>query len=84
MPTLITVKVFGPEATAAGRREVPVEVEAERPCCADVRRALAEAEPDLAPRLEHCRFAVNNAYAAEDQPIGAADEVALIGPVSGG
>ncbi len=84
MATLITVKVFGPEATAAGRREVTVAVEAERPNCAELRRALAEAEPALAPRLDHCRFAVNNDYAAEDQRIGPDDEVALIGPVSGG
>lgn len=84
MPTRIRVKLFGPEAATAGRREVAIDLPDEAATCAQLRASLAAAEPALAPRLPHCRFAINSAYAGEDDPVRPGDEVALIGPVSGG
>ncbi len=82
----MVVKLFGPQALAAGKREVVVEVAVERgePTCADLRDALAAVEPGLKASLAASRFAVNQAFARELDPVRAGDEVALIGPVSGG
>lgn len=51
---------------------------------AHLRAALAAHCPELGPLLPACRFAVNQKYAAEADPIAAGDEVALVAPVSGG
>lgn len=83
----VTVKLFGAEADAAQRHSLVVRVEGAgngETDCRAVRAALAEACPALEPLLAHVRFAVNNAYVADDATIAAGDEVALIGLVSGG
>lgn len=79
----IRVKLFGQLADAAGGREVEVELTAPANCAA-LRAELACSSPGLAALLPACRFAVNHAFATEDQPIREGDEVALIGLVSGG
>lgn len=80
----VTIKLFGPEATAAGRRELPVEFDAAQATCEDLRGAIAQQHPDLADQLTACRFAVNHAFADESTRISETDEIALIGQVSGG
>ena len=45
---------------------------------------MIERFPQLAPMRDSIMFAVNAEYVASDHPIGAADEIALIPPVSGG
>lgn len=80
----VTVLLFGPQAQAAGRRELTLELTGETTTCAQVRRALGEASPALAPTLDQSWLAVNLEYADEDQPVHEGDEVALIGMLSGG
>ncbi|MFO7536660.1 MAG: molybdenum cofactor biosynthesis protein MoaE [Chloroflexota bacterium] len=50
----------------------------------DLKAAIAAGYPQLAPALPTALVAVNKAYAAEDTPVTAADEVAIFPPVSGG
>ncbi|HEX7010362.1 MAG TPA: MoaD/ThiS family protein [Phycisphaeraceae bacterium] len=80
----ITVLLFGPQAQRAGRRQVVVELPGTSTTCAELRKALAEAVPELATSLPNSRLAVNHAYADDNERITASDEVALIGMVSGG
>jgi molybdopterin converting factor small subunit len=80
----VAVKLFGPAAQRAGSREVRVMLEGDRATCAALRAALAAAAPALADLLAASRFAVNHEFAGDDDPVGAADEVALIAMVSGG
>lgn len=79
----ITVKLFGPQARLAGASELAVEVPEPATCRAIVAQ-LRAAAPALAASLANSRLAVNHAFAADDEPVAANDEVALIGMVSGG
>lgn len=45
---------------------------------------LEERYPALAPRMGSLRIAVNETFAAPDEPIVPGDVVALIPPVAGG
>jgi len=75
---VVRVRLFAQLRERAGARELELELP-EGACVAD---ALA--------RLDHLAhglplvLAVNRSYAAEDQPLAAGDELALIPPVSGG
>jgi MoaE-MoaD fusion protein len=80
----ITIRLFGPLRSAAGRSELPIEIDSSRTTCGDLRTRLVENERELAALLPSCRFAVNHSFAAEDQEVGEGDEVALIGMTSGG
>lgn len=51
---------------------------------ADLRAALADRCPALAPLLARSAVAVNHDYAADSRRLQPGDEVALIPPVSGG
>ncbi len=79
-----TVLLFGPLAQATQRSAISVRLAAEAPTVADLRRALAEGEPQLAALVRGCRIAVNHEFAREDRVLRAQDEVAVIGMVSGG
>ncbi|NPB06530.1 MAG: molybdopterin converting factor subunit 1 [Aquificae bacterium] len=50
----------------------------------ELRKLLKEKYPQLADELERVRFAVNDEYAKDDEPIKDGDKIALIPPVSGG
>lgn len=80
----VTVKLFGPAAQRAGRREVLVPIAAEQVSCGELRRRLAEAEPAVGELLPACRFAVNNEFVDDAAMVRNSDEVALIGMVCGG
>ena len=80
----VAVKLFGPAAQRVGAREVSVVLADDRATCASLRAALAEAAPALGDILPASRFAVNQEFAGDDDPVCAADEVALIAMVSGG
>ena len=80
----IEVLLFGPQAAMAQRDRVTLEVADPRPTTAAVKQALRDALPQLAPSLDQSRLAVNCAYVGEDEQVDAADEIALIGMVSGG
>lgn len=79
----VVVKLFSVEAQAAGTREATVELPRDATCAA-LRNALTAAYPALASRMEKCRVAVNHEFAADAMVVRQGDEVALIGPVSGG
>jgi len=51
---------------------------------ADARRLVAERHPAAAPLLARSAFAVGSRYVADDDPLAAGDDVAIIPPVSGG
>ncbi|MBL8885642.1 MAG: MoaD/ThiS family protein [Phycisphaerales bacterium] len=75
----VKVLLFGAEERSVGRPSVDVEV-ADSPRASDVLNALCKRWPEL----KRARLAVNHAFVPGDQTIGAKDEVALIGMVSGG
>ncbi|MCC6661768.1 MAG: MoaD/ThiS family protein [Phycisphaerales bacterium] len=79
----VRVLLFGPEAVAAGAAFIDAEAE-EGATVNQIKAAVARACPALAPVLGTIRLAVNAAFVPEDRVIGPADELALIGLVSGG
>lgn len=80
----LSIKIFGPQARLIGKRELRVEVEGERTTCAELRALLARRETRLEPSLSASRFAVNQHFASDHDAVGAEDEIALIGLISGG
>lgn len=78
----VEVLLFGAEREAAGSDRAVVEVS--HATCAGVREGLVRQHPVLVRFLGAARLAVNGEFAGEGQAIEAADEVALIGMVSGG
>lgn len=80
---MVRVELFGQLAEAAKARAVEVTVP-QGATSKTVREQLASSVPALASYLHLCVLAVNHEYATEEQPIHTADEVALIGLVSGG
>ncbi len=79
---LVRVKLFGPEAKAAGTRETALDLA--EPTCAALVERLAEEYPMLRPLLGTCRFAINHEFVDMSYKIEPGDEIALIGMVSGG
>ncbi|WP_372718703.1 MoaD/ThiS family protein [Novipirellula sp.] len=51
---------------------------------ADVLREVAQRVPATQTLLASCRVALDNRYVANTQPLGTAQEIAIIPPVSGG
>ena len=80
----MTVRLFGPQAQLAGRRQLVLELATEAPTAGDVRAELGRVEPKLASSLAHSRLAINHSFASDTQPISAEDELALIGMLGGG
>ncbi|MBK8914209.1 MAG: molybdenum cofactor biosynthesis protein MoaE [Phycisphaerales bacterium] len=74
---------FGSAADALGWSERPLEW-AGQPTVGALLDHLASSSPRLSAALSRLRVAVNERYAAPDQPICDGDEVAIIPPVSGG
>jgi molybdopterin converting factor subunit 1 len=79
----VEVRLFAVARQRAGQPAVALEVP-ETVTVADLKRALAEACPTLAPLVPSLLIAVNSEYAAADTPIPPGAEVAAIPPVSGG
>lgn len=78
------VLLFGPEARLVGADQVRVQADAPRLTCGALREHLQTQAPQLGSVLASCRFAVNHNFATDATQVGVADEVALIGAVSGG
>lgn len=78
----IRVLLFASYADAIGAPEVALEL----PAGARVRDVLAKVQEMAAGRRipDKPMVAVNQRYAAADQPVSASDEVAIIPPVAGG
>ena len=82
---IVTVKLFGPEAKAAGLRAVAVDLgDASENTCLSLRERLVEQIPELSGLMPNCRFAVNHEFVDLTCPLLPSDEIALIGMVSGG
>ena len=79
----VTVHFFARARDLAG---VPSAVVTLPPCATVgyLRQYLGQAHPNLAALLEHSALAVNNDYAADDLPLPANADIALLPPVSGG
>jgi molybdenum cofactor cytidylyltransferase len=79
----VHVRLFALARQRAGRPEVVVELP-EPATVADLKRALAETLPELAPLASSLMIAVDSEYAGDDLHISPGSEVAVIPPVSGG
>lgn len=79
----LTVHLFARARDLAGAAAVAVDLPPAA-TVADLRAALAARFPPLAPLLARAALAVNHDFADDARPLGAADEVAVIPPVSGG
>ncbi len=79
----VAVQLFAAARQLAGTDAVTLEVP-DRASVAELRVCLGRAFPPLAGLLERTRIAVNLEFAAENMPLPADAEIALIPPVSGG
>jgi molybdopterin converting factor subunit 1 len=79
----VVVKLFAAARELAGTSEAVVEV-SEAATVGEVRQALSKQYERLAPLVGRSLMAVNAEYADNSTTLQAADEVALIPPVSGG
>jgi molybdopterin converting factor subunit 1 len=80
----LTVLLFAALRQRAGRDELVVELDPSRPTTvAELRRAIAAQHSGLGS-IDHCRVAIDQEFASDDQPVAVGAEVALIPPVSGG
>lgn len=79
----LTVLLFGASADAAGATSISVSV-AEGATCAELKFAIMNTRPELAPFVKAGRVAVNHAFAEDSRVVRPADEIALIAMVSGG
>lgn len=80
---IVTLRLFAVARQRVGAAEVGVEL-AGPATVGELKRAVAEQYPALAPMLPGMMVAVEGEYAAEDRRIEPDQEVALIPPVSGG
>lgn len=80
---ILTVKLFARARDLAGAETLRMQLE-EGATVAALRQALAEQQPTLAGLLGKSAIGVNGDFAAEDRPLTAGDEVAVLPPVSGG
>jgi len=76
----VTARLWAGVKEAAGVGEVAVEGET----IAGVRDALAAAVPAIADRLAYCRFALEDAFVADDAAVPEGATIDVIPPVSGG
>lgn len=79
----ITVRLFGGLTEHARRSRIEVDVDPGG-TVGQLRAAIAEQYPSLAPLLDGVKVAVDLEVARDDQPVGADAEVALLPPVAGG
>jgi molybdopterin converting factor subunit 1 len=80
---IVTLRLFAVARQRAGAAEVGVELDGPA-TVGELRRAVAEQHPALAPLLPGMMVAVASEYAGDDREIREGEEVALIPPVSGG
>ena len=80
---IIQVRLFASLKDKAGQPRIQVSLP-ETATVQQLRAAIAADYPHLAPALPTALVAVNKAYAGDETPIQATDEVAIFPPVSGG
>ncbi|MEE8331728.1 MAG: MoaD/ThiS family protein [Acidimicrobiia bacterium] len=77
------VMLFGAEAAAAGERSLDLEIPEGSVTADELKLHLSEAYPGLSG-VPSCRVAVNQKFVGGDEIVTSDDEIALVGPVSGG
>jgi MoaE-MoaD fusion protein len=80
---IIHIRLFASLKDKAGQPHISVSLP-EAATVQQLRAAIAADYPQLAPALPTALVAVNKAYAGDETPIQATDEVAIFPPVSGG
>jgi len=80
----VEVLLFGIEAANAGQNRLIVELPDNDTTCHRLRAAMAEADPRLRATQSVFRLAVNQRFVDDQHRINPQDEIAVIGPVSGG
>ncbi len=80
---LVRVLFFAAAREAAGCGSIEIELP-EGSTVREAQRAIAERFPSLAPRLPHCRMALDREFTGIDAAIRDGAELAVIPPVSGG
>jgi len=83
---MIKILFFGRIGDLAGCTEMLCEIPAEVTTLAGLRAWLIAREPLLAEAIasRSIRVAINQVFSPHDGPIGAADEIAFMSPLSGG
>jgi molybdopterin converting factor small subunit len=81
-PGSLRVALFAGLVEAAGVRTL--ELDWPGGTVSELRRALVAARPALAPLLARSAVAVAGCHAADDAPVAAGADVAILPPVSGG
>ena len=79
----LTVKLFARARDLVGREEISIKLP-EGAIVADLKSALAEQFPELAPIAGTLLFAIDEHYAGDDTVIGHQSTLACFPPVSGG
>ncbi|RKQ88582.1 MoaD/ThiS family protein [Brockia lithotrophica] len=79
----VRVRLFSAVAERVGAREVEVPYR-EGITVGEIRSALAERYPEARDLWEVSAFAVDEAYASDEDPVSPGSLVAVIPPVSGG
>lgn len=79
----VTVLLFAQARQIAGSDSVSVSLD-DNASVADLRKALAEAHPDLESLLSRSSIALDQKYAIDADVVWENVEVAVIPPVSGG
>jgi molybdopterin converting factor small subunit len=79
----VRVRLFAVARQLAGADSVEVSLAADA-TAADLRRALGQQWPALAPLVPHMMVAIGSSYASDAAKIPADADLACIPPVSGG
>lgn len=79
----VAVRLFAMLREAHGAESVTVEIP-DGATAAALKAAVAAASPALAPWMDRVRVAASLAFVPDSYVLGAAEDVALIPPVSGG
>jgi molybdopterin synthase catalytic subunit len=79
----LSIQLFATLKDAAKAQKIETQIPADSTVAA-LLETVAKDYPTLAKWLPHCRVALNEEYATNDQIIREGDEIALIPPVSGG
>lgn len=80
----VQVMLFGPIADMLGSSTIAVNTPNAQPTARVVLDSLGAQNPTVSDAVRACRLAINHSFAHDDAVVGAGDEVALIGLVSGG
>ncbi|TXK75860.1 molybdenum cofactor biosynthesis protein MoaE [Paenibacillus sp. N3.4] len=80
----LQIRLFAGLIDLLGTSVLTIQVEQELISIEQLRQILLEAYPSASEQLKACFFAKNQAYAGDQEIVTAADEIALIPPVSGG